>query len=463
MLTQFHLFPEMIDDLRLQVLEQHVYNTDFPRSLLSFGETARHNNELAKDWTLWRQAIAFYFPVTVNYKRTAYLREPLVLFQSLYRSLQPLLSKHHLTFSQFVKAVIEQNADLAAEQMDVLQGLLLAAGHPMFKGTTLNANIYEHALLFAALLGNSGLVDTLLTERKFPFSKAAVCQALQDAARLNHPFIMGSLLTNMHQFLDSATLRNALITAAEQGNTRIVAQFLQQPFLRIISFSLKRVVHIAIAQNYTDMLSIILRGNDLHRYSCEIRTGALAAVEKNNTHTIEQAFRLAPAQFDDMTIRKLLRTAAKLGNNSLINLFCAHSAITHHPSVLLESLHLAMEHEHESTALLLLQAGRVQLKPFVKRELFLEAAKHGFNSIIDDLNKQDHLKVEVPMLQSAVNLARLYDHEDTVEQLTTALSQMNLNSAAKPITPSFIRHTSPFRSQPLEGHLQDKGRRHFIL
>lgn len=464
MLTQFHLFPEMIDELRLQVLEQHVFNTDFPRTLLSFGETARHNRELAKDAVLWRIALEFYFPALVPYKNKAYLKgHPLVVFQSLYRTLHPILGQHHLTFSDFVKAVLEQNTAVDAEQIDILRGLLLAAGHRFSNGVTLNSRIYDHALLFAAVLGNNELVDALLTERKFPFSKAVVCQALLEAARLNHPFVMGSLLTNMHQVFDGTTLRNALTNAASQGHTRIVAQFLQPPFLRIISFTLKKVVHIAISQGYSDMLALILRGNELYRFSSEIRAGALEAAEHNITKGIEQAYRLAPLQFDDFSIRKLLKIAAQSGNNALIDLFVTHSAIMKHAHVLLEALQLAIDQGHESTALLLLQKGQSILKPFVKRDLYLAAARKGFNSLIDELSNHENLKPDGSLYQSAVNLARIYDHDDTIEHLTTAMSKMSLKAVAKPITPSFERKTSPFRSQPLENSFQGKDRRHFVL
>ncbi|MGE3317948.1 MAG: hypothetical protein AB7I18_01520 [Candidatus Berkiella sp.] len=462
MLTQFHPFPELSTELKLRIIEELVSDIDFPKSLLSFSLTSQHQRVLAHDWSLWRLAIERFFPAVPTYKKAAYLNDSFALFQSLFRTLQPLLVAHHLTFSDFIKVVIEQQAILDERQLEVILGLLLAAGHPLLKGTTLNPTIAEHALLFATVLGNSELVDTLLSERKFHICKTVVCQALLDAARLNHPFILGSLLTNMNHLLDGTTLRNALTSAASKGHTRIVAQFLQHPFLRVVSFTLKKVVHIAILHGYPDILSLILRGDDTHRYACDIRTGAIEAAQNGSVAGIEKAFQLASAQFDDVTIRKLLKVAAQRGNLVLTQLFVATPAVLRHPNALLESLQLALHEGHESTALLLLQSGRAILKPFVKRELYLEAVKKGFNSLIDELNDHGHLKVDGSFYQTAVNLAKIYDKEDTIEHLTAAMSQLTVEEVSRPITPSFARHSSPYRSQSLADTTQDC-RRGFVL
>lgn len=467
MLTPFHPQDGLEDELKLDMLQSLVKSSDFPHSLIAFGRTSRHANALSKDWSVWREALRVYFPAIVSLKQADFLKDPYLLFQTLTRHITPLLREHSLTMADFVSAVVEQKSNLTNESLDAIQGLLLSAGHPLLNNAPPTAAIHEYALLYSAALGNTPWIDGQLATRPFLLSSRVVNQAMIIAAKLGRQFIISSLINHAFQALDSTTIRNALLSTAENNHARVAALFLQPPCLRVVTFTLKAVCRLAMTKNCPDILSLILRNNEQYRYASELRLGALEAAELGFTDIIAHAYKLAPAQFDDATIRKLLKAAIRLNNRELMILFMTHPAINRHPASILESIQVALASNQEALALLLLQAGRNQLKIYVKRELMMEAVRKGFSTIVHDLITADNLKLDETFLKTARNIAKIYQQpataallkqfiapplsgnenashaQEVVESLSTSIEQLSINEQA-PNTPSANKFTPNF-------------------
>jgi hypothetical protein len=199
------------------------------------------------------------------------------------------------------------------------------------------------------------------------------------------------------------------------------------------------VVSLAIAHHRPEILSLVLRGHDLNRYHSAMQSGLLTAAEKNNTAMIRHLYQLAPKLFADTTICDILEIAARLGNHELIEDFIDHEAILKSPDALFESLQAAMDNNHEAIALRLLQAARNKLKIYAKRELFIEAAEKGFNTILNDLYHNDDLKVDHHFFEKALQAtgnqfpAENQENQppicDVMSDLTNALSQLKIYAA----------------------------------
>lgn len=472
MLTPFHPQDGLEDELKLDMLTSLVKSVDFPHSLLAFGRTSKHANALSKDWSVWREAVRVYFPAIVSLKQTEFHKDAHLLFQTLNRHITPLLREHSLTFADYVCAVIEGKSNLADEQLNAIQGLLLASGHPLLNDATPTAAIHEHALLYSAALGNTPWIDGHFVARQFLLSPRVICQALLIASKLGRQFIVSALIGHAFQALDAATIRNALLSAVENGHARVAALFLHPPCLRIVTFTLKAVCRLGMSKNCPDILTLILRNNEQYRYAADLRLGALEAAELGFTSIIAHAYKLAPTQFDDPTVRKLLKTAIRLGNKALMLLFMTHPAISRHPNSILESIQVAMSNNQEALALLLLKAGRNQLKIYVKRELFMDAVRKGFTTIVQDLITADNLKMDETTFKTARNVAKIYQQpataallkqyiskpindkenalsgQEAVDSLSTSIEQLTLleqvteTLSTNKFTPSFLRKSN---------------------
>lgn len=468
MLTPFHPQDGLEDELKLDILRSLVKSVDFPSSLIAFSRTSRHGQALSKDWSLWREAVRVYFPALVTLKQSAFLKDAYLLFQTLKGNISPLLREHSLTFADFISAVVEAKSNLPEDQLDALQGLLLSCGHPLLNEAAPTAAIHEHALLYSAALGNTTWIEQQFATRQFLLNPKIICQASLIATKLGHQFIVSAFISNAFQALDATTIRNALLIAVENKHPRVAALFLQPPCLRVVTFTLKAACRLAITKNCPEVLSLILRNNEQYRYAAELRLGALEAAELGFTNIIAHAYKLAPTQFDDPTIRKLVCTAIRLGNKELLLFFMTHPAISRHPNSLLESIQVAMNSNQEALALLLLQAGRNQLKLYIKRDLFMSAVRIGFTSIIDDLIHADNLKLDDAAFKTARNVAKIYQQSATaallkqyiagnkentrhgrevIESLTASIEQLAIHEpssspAENQFTPGFLRKSN---------------------
>lgn len=384
MLTPQFPWNDLCYDLKFETTQHLISHPNFPQSLRHLALSDMTGHHLANEPGIWRQAILLYFPAILAIKKPQMNGNPKALFIELYQNLLPLLAINNLHFSDFVAAVI--NRTLVADyQMPALQGLLFSAGHPTLNRQAVDLSILEEALLFAAAIGNHDFFTTHLEQNRAPFSHGALSKAFFIAAYTGHQRIFNLLLTHTHPTFDATTLRDALLAGAGHGHIRIVAPLLQPPYLRLISFSLKKVVELAIQRNYPELLTLLLRDNQHLRYGSEIRTSVILAAKQNLDSIIAKVYQLAPAHFSDNTICKLIRIAATNGNEALVTLFLQHPTLAKSPSTLLESIQIAMNGGHPSIALLLLHQGKSALRTYIKRDLITLATRLGYRDIVEAL------------------------------------------------------------------------------
>jgi hypothetical protein len=463
MLTPNFPWNDLFYELKFETAIQLVQHDNFPQSILQFGLSSIENYTVANEKLLWKYVIKFYFPAIEANKEIQTQSDPKTFFISLYQKLTSLLNANGLSFSDYVKAVLHKTS-VASHQMPTLQGLLLSTGIGMFDFEAPSQAVLDQALIFSAVLGNTHFFNTHYEPQPAAFNRDCASQALVLAARTGHHRIFHPLLHNAIPPFDATTLRNALLTAAEEGHIRMVAPLLQAPFSRLLSFSLKRVVELAISRNYPELLVLVLRANQQQRFGSEIRCGVVEAAERNLDGIIAKTYQLAPAQFNDYTICKLVKIAAIKGNMAIISLFVQHPALLKSPSTLLESAKEAMTHEHVSIALLLLQHCRAGFRVYVKRDLFLLAVQLGQLDIVEDYLKNDDLKADRNFFENARQIAAFHEHpsieivlqakigtflidkennirtNERVDSFTQAFSKLSLSEVHSQYTPAYLAH-----------------------
>ncbi len=426
MLTPNFPWKDLFYELKFETAIQLVHHDNFPQSLLQFGLSNIENYTVANEAAMWKYVMQFYFPAIVQHKRAQINDGPKALFINLYQELTSLLNAHSLRFSDFVAAVLHRTA-VAAHQMPVLQGLLLSAGVGSVDLATPSQAILDQALIFSAVLGNNDFFNTHYEPHPTAFNRDCLSQALVIAARSGHQRIFYSLLHNVNPPFDAPTLRNALLAAAEEGHIRIIAPLLQAPYSRVLSFSLKKVVELAISHNYPEILTLILRENQHQRFANEIRNGVIEAAEHDLGGIIAKAYQLAAGHFNDNTICRLVRIGSNKGNMTIVRLFVQHSALLKSPATLLGSVKTAMNNQHEDIALLILQQCREGFRVYVKRDLFLLAVELGQFAIVEDFLKNNDLKVDRNFYENARRVAAFHEHANIEQILQDKISTQLLD------------------------------------
>jgi len=467
----------------METAAQLVSHENFPGSVINLSLTGIKGHVLANERSVWHQALNVYFPGILPHKKMQKAESPKALFVFLYQNITPLLHVNHLNFADYVASVLHQTP-VAPNSMPALQGLRLIAGHLLLEGEAPNAAIVEQALLFAATMGHNDFAEWHFEKQNTIFSHDILQQALLLAARSGHQRLFNLLLTHGHGAFDANCLRNALLAAAVQGHTRIVAPLLLSPYLKMISFSLKKVVELAISHSYPEMLTLLLREKQHLRYSAEISNGVIEAAKHNQDAIIVKAYHLAAVHFNDTTICKIVKIAAAQGNLNLITFFASFPALLKSPSTILQAVRSAMQNGHNTVALHLIQHCRESLRVYVKRELLLLAVQLGQHEIVDDFIKHDDAKAELNFYENALNIALFQEHVETVyilreklnalasdkenqsrnvenvEHLAQAFARLNVIPvdalvaiSAKPYTPAYERSPQILRTSPsIEQH-----------
>lgn len=426
MLTPQFPWTDLCYDLKFESVRHLIQHDNFPQSLLTFGLTSNEGYAVVNEKEMWKYAIMFYLPAIVEHKKVQFNENPKLLFIELYQQITLVLKENHLSFSDYVAVVLHQNK-VPGYQNPILRGLLIGAGHRTIEAATSGQDILDHALVFSAMLGNDYFITKHFQPNRANYNRQRISQALVFSAKADHQRIFQLLLNNANPQFDATTLRSALLGAAEHGHTRIVASLLVPPYSRFVAFTLKKVVQIAISHNYPEMLMLIFLTNQPQRFGSEIRSGVITAAERNIDSIIVKTHQLAPAQFNDYTICKLMTIGAGHGNLAIVNLFVQHPALLQSPATLIDVVKTAMNNQHVDIALLVLQHCRAGFRVYIKRELFMLAVQLGQQSIVEDFLKHDDLKVKSDFFENARLTAEFHQHLTISSLLEGKISSMHID------------------------------------
>lgn len=381
----------LCEEVKIEILKNLVKSEPFPESLIQFSLTSQENHRLVNDWQVWQEALRCYFPALAAHRVVGKDYQPKNAFHVLYQRVIPILQQANLGFTDFIATVQARPINLSAMQLDCLQGLLLITGHPLPNQEAPSLAVLEQAILFAASIGKADFIQTQLEINGTNFNRAIITQALLLAAKTGHLRTFNLLFAQTRPTIDTTILRNSLLIAAEQGHIALVAQFLQPPTVRIISFTLQKVVSIAITQNYPEMLKLVLQGRPHLHFVADIRHAVICAAHNGHTPIIKHTYHLAADAFNDLTVFRLLEIASQQGNLDLFDLFNTHPAIMRSPSHALTCIKIAMSHRQESIAIALLKATHSKLRQYVKRELLGSATTLGLNALAKELSVNEDI------------------------------------------------------------------------
>ncbi len=435
-------------ELQLGLLSDLIYSRDFPSSLVRFTQVDFNGSVIGRDRQIWRQALQFYFPFindSAISKESNYTEQvkdtPFQLFKTLYKRCAKILKSENVTFADYVKAMLNEWDDIPVKKHPVLIGLSIAAGQKIVFSNEQLAKARNYSFLFSAALGNRTTFLNIMNDAVQPNSNFK-CRALVISTECGQLTLCAYLLSHAQADLSRHSLSEAFLNACTLGYHQIVKLFLTPPLVQMLVFHLPKALYLACMQGNTIVVVDLLNNPFLKTNYRALNEAITCAVTYAQLEPLNILLQEDYLKKNLLLMIDLLKMSVARSHPEMTGLILRNANVTFSQVVISDAIQQAINNADDETVLVILKSRLAIIAPYARRKILYSFAEKGREALINYLLENDQKTFDSANIGQVLRLAASNNHTELVISLMRKYGDKISESDKNVITTMPCYHSS---------------------